>query len=139
LLACAHDDLHLEKFNLCDVPHSLETDQKRLRVELLRELLQILKCGQQYKIEDILTGDESWFFLNVFIIRAGPQIQMTFLKFRSKNSIRKVPHFDYLGSTGIKSLLHVPNGMKYSTTFFVRSVVPDLVEHVCQESRRKTL
>jgi hypothetical protein len=29
--------------------------------------------------------------------------------------------------------------MKYNTTFFVESVVPDLVEPVCQESRRKTL
>jgi transposase len=28
--------------------------------------------------------------------------------------------------------------MKYNITFFVESVVPDLVEHVCQESRRKT-
>jgi hypothetical protein len=26
--------------------------------------------------------------------------------------------------------------MKHDTTFFVESVVPDLVEHVCQESRR---
>jgi transposase len=29
--------------------------------------------------------------------------------------------------------------MKYNIAFFVESVVPDLVEHVCQESRRKTL
>jgi hypothetical protein len=29
--------------------------------------------------------------------------------------------------------------MKYNTHFFVESVVPDLVEHVCQESLRKTL
>jgi 5,10-methylene-tetrahydrofolate dehydrogenase/methenyl tetrahydrofolate cyclohydrolase len=29
--------------------------------------------------------------------------------------------------------------MNYNTTFFVESVVPDLVEHVCQENRRKTL
>jgi hypothetical protein len=28
--------------------------------------------------------------------------------------------------------------MTYNITFFVESVVPDLVEHVCQESRRKT-
>jgi hypothetical protein len=41
------------------------------------------------------------------------------------------------GSTGIKSLLSVPKGMKYNTTFFVKSVVPDLVEQVCQESRGK--
>jgi hypothetical protein len=43
------------------------------------------------------------------------------------------------GSTGTKSLLYVPKDMKYNTTFFVESVIPDLVEHVCQESRRKTL
>jgi hypothetical protein len=29
--------------------------------------------------------------------------------------------------------------MKYNTTFSVESVVPDLVEHICQENRRKTL
>jgi hypothetical protein len=29
--------------------------------------------------------------------------------------------------------------MKYNTTFFVESVVSDLVEHVCQESRQNTL
>jgi hypothetical protein len=43
------------------------------------------------------------------------------------------------GRTTIKSLFHVPKGTKYNTTFFVESVVPDLVEHVCQESRRQTL
>jgi hypothetical protein len=44
-----------------------------------------------------------------------------------------------LGSTGIKNLLYVPKGMNYNPTFSVESVVPDLVEHLCQESRRKTL
>jgi hypothetical protein len=29
--------------------------------------------------------------------------------------------------------------MKENTTFFVESVVPDLVEHICQETRRRTL
>jgi hypothetical protein len=41
------------------------------------------------------------------------------------------------GNTGIKSLLHAPKGMEYNTTFIVESGVPDLVERVCQESRRK--
>jgi hypothetical protein len=91
-----HDDLHLETFNLCHVPHSLEADQKRLWVELSRELLQILEKDQQYEFEHRSTGDESWFFLNISIIRAEPQIQMTCLKFRSKNSIQKVPYFNYM-------------------------------------------
>jgi transposase len=79
-LRVLHDDLHLEKFNLRDVPHSLEADQKRSRVKFSRELLQILEHNQQYEFEHILTGDESC-FLNIFIIRAEAQIQMTSLKF----------------------------------------------------------
>jgi transposase len=42
-LRVLHDDLHLEKFNLHYVRHSLDADQKRLRVELPRELLQMLE------------------------------------------------------------------------------------------------
>jgi hypothetical protein len=96
-LRVLHDELHLEKFNLRHVSHSQEANQKPPRVELSRELLQILEQDQQYEFKHLLTGDESRFFLNIFIIPAGPQIQMMCLKSRSKKSIRKVPHFDYLG------------------------------------------
>jgi hypothetical protein len=61
-LRVLHDDLHLEKFNLCCVPHSREADQKRLRVELSRELLQIVEQDQQYGFERILTGDKAGSF-----------------------------------------------------------------------------
>jgi transposase len=64
---------------------------------------------------------------------------MMCLKSWCKKSIGKVPHFIICGSTRIKSLLYVPKGMKYNTSFFIESVVPDLVEHICQESRRQTL
>jgi hypothetical protein len=103
-------------------------------VELSRELLQMLEQDQQYEFEHILTADKSEFFLNIFIIRTAPHIQMKCLKFRSKNSMRKCLISIIWGSMGIKSLLYVPKGMKYNTTFFVESVVPDLVEQVCQES-----
>jgi hypothetical protein len=61
-----YDDLHLEKFNLRHVPHSLRADQKRSWVELSREFLQILKQGQQYEFEHILTAHESWFSFEYF-------------------------------------------------------------------------
>jgi hypothetical protein len=92
-----HDDSHLNRFNLRYVPHSLEADQKPSPFELSRGLLQIVKQEQQDDFEHILTGDESLSFLNILNIRAGAQIQMTYLKCQSKNSIRKVAHFDYLG------------------------------------------
>jgi hypothetical protein len=88
----------------------------------------------------MLTGDESQFLLNIFLIRAGQQIQMACPKFRSKTFNPKSASFRLFGaSTGIKSLLYVSKSMKYNTTFFVESVVPDLVEHVYQESQRKAL
>jgi hypothetical protein len=43
------------------------------------------------------------------------------------------------GSTGVKGLLYVSKCIKYNTSFFVESVIPDLVEHFCQQSRGKTL
>jgi transposase len=52
-LCVRQHDLHLENFNLRYVPHSLEADQKRSRVEFSRELLQILEQGQQYEFEHI--------------------------------------------------------------------------------------
>jgi hypothetical protein len=81
LLACASRLFAFEQFNLRYVPHSLEADQKPLRVELSRELLQIFKQDQQHEFEQILTGDENWFFLSIFIICVGQQIQMRCLKF----------------------------------------------------------
>jgi hypothetical protein len=49
-LRVLHNDLHLEKFNLPSVPHSLEADQKQSRVELSRRLLQILEQDQQLNL-----------------------------------------------------------------------------------------
>jgi hypothetical protein len=40
---------------------------------------------------------------------------------------------------GIHSLLDVPNGIAYNTTFFCDVVIPDLLENVCAGSRRRTL
>jgi hypothetical protein len=77
--------------------------------------------------------------LNTFIIRAAQKTYMKCPKFRSKNSIGKVPFSIIWRSRGIKSLVSVPKSMKCNTIFFVESGIMDLVGHVCQESRRKTL
>jgi hypothetical protein len=93
-----HDNLHLEKFNLRDVPHSLEADQKRSRVEFSRKVLQILEQDQQYEFEYRLTGDDSWFFFEYFhhscwAANPGHVTEIPNRKFNPK-----VPHFDYLRS-----------------------------------------
>jgi hypothetical protein len=135
-----HDNLHLEEFNLRYVPHSLKANQRRWRVKLFREPLQILEHDQQYEFERILTGDKSWFFFDYFhhlCWAANPDdaLEIPKQKIQSKKCLNSI----IWGGPGIESLLFVSKGMKYNTTFFVESVVPDLVEHVCRESRRKML
>jgi hypothetical protein len=91
-----HDDLHLEKFNLRYVLYLQEANQKRSRVELFRELLQILEQDQQYEFEHILTGVESRFFFEYFhhsCSAANPDD----VPEMSKQKIQSVSHFDYLG------------------------------------------
>jgi hypothetical protein len=91
-----HDDLHLEKVNLCSIPHSLEADQKWSRVEVSRELLQILEQDQQYKFEYINRGRKLVFFeyFHHSCWAANPDdlCEIPKQKFNPK-----VPHLDYLG------------------------------------------
>jgi hypothetical protein len=79
-----------------------------------------------------LTGEESWFSFEYFhhlYWAANPDDVPEIPK--QKIQFEKCLIWILWRSTGIKSLLYVPKGMKYNTTFFVESVVPDLVKHVC--------
>jgi hypothetical protein len=130
-LSVLHDDLDLKKFSLRYVPHSLEADQKRSRVELSGEHLHMLEQNSQYEFQHILTGDESWFFVEYFhhsCWAANPYDvpEIPKQKIQSEKCLVSI----IWGSTWIKSRLDVPKGRKYNTTFFVESVVPGLVEHV---------
>jgi hypothetical protein len=139
-LRVLHDDLHLEKFNLRYIPHSLEDDQKRSRVELSEELLEILQQDRQNNFEHILTGDESWFFLQYFhhsCWSANPE-EVPEIPRQEIHSEKWLISIIWRG-TGVKSLLSVPKGLKYNATFFVESAVPDLFKHGREEGRRKML
>jgi hypothetical protein len=56
----------------------------------------------KYEFEHTLTGDESWFFLNIFIIRAVPEIPKQ--EIQSEKCLISI----IWGSTRIKTLLYVP-------------------------------
>jgi hypothetical protein len=118
-LGLFHDDWHLKKFNLLYIPHSLDADQKRPRVELSRELLQVPGQDQQYEFDHILTGNESCFFEYLYHLcwAANPDDvpEIAKQKIQSEQCVISI----MWGSTVIKNLLHVSKGMKYSTIFFV--------------------
>jgi hypothetical protein len=64
---------------------------------------------------------------------------MRFPKESSKNGHGKASNFGFLSVKGMHSLLDVPKATTYNTTFFWNVVIPDLLEIICAESRRRML
>jgi hypothetical protein len=62
-LCILHDVLHLEKFNLRWVAHSLNSNQNTERVTRWHGLLEVLEKDEEDDFRNILTRDESRFYL----------------------------------------------------------------------------
>jgi hypothetical protein len=84
-MSVLHDDLRLEKFNLRYIPHLLETNQKQARVERSPERASPdARTRTTIRARTHMNRGRKPVLFEYFMIRAGPQIQMTCLKFRSK-------------------------------------------------------
>jgi hypothetical protein len=59
-----HDVLHLKKFNLQLVLHSLDDAQKVERMSLSTDISRVLKEDQKNGFTQVITGDESWFYFD---------------------------------------------------------------------------
>jgi transposase len=62
-LRILYDDLWMKKFDLRWGPHTLDANQKAEQVVLSHELLAVPETSRPTGFQNILTGDESWFFL----------------------------------------------------------------------------
>jgi hypothetical protein len=57
-----HEVLLLQKFNLRWIPHTLGGNQKVERVALSSELFEILTNQGRNEFDQVIAGDESWFY-----------------------------------------------------------------------------
>jgi hypothetical protein len=53
----SHEDPELTKFDLRQVPHTLDTNQMEERVTLLYQRLQVLPLDEKHNFRNIGTGD----------------------------------------------------------------------------------
>jgi hypothetical protein len=58
-----HDSLGMKIFHLRWVPHQLKDDLWQVRAAKCYELLNVLEAMQRTIFRHIITGDESWFYL----------------------------------------------------------------------------
>jgi histone-lysine N-methyltransferase SETMAR len=134
------DVLQVKKFNLRWVPHFLDDAQKAERVSLSTDILKILKENQKTRSINIITGDESWFYFEYPHQSVwAPSRDELPERIKQKIGTEKCLISVIWSVNGIDSLLDVPKGTTYNTTFFCDVVIPDLLENVCAGSRRRTL
>jgi hypothetical protein len=139
-LRILHEVLHLQKFNLRWVPHSLSDDQKAGRVSISGEMLRILESEERHNFDTILTGDESRFYFEHHYPAALSETRdlvptRTEQTIDTENCLISV----IWSVNGIHSLLDVSKGTTYNSTFFCQSVLPDLIRNLGAHSRRRTL
>jgi hypothetical protein len=102
--------------------------------------LEVLEEAELNLFEHVITGDESWFFLDYQrdSLRAESRDAVPE---RSKQKIdtEKCLIFVLWCVTGIHTLIDVLNGMMENADFFCHAVMSSLIADVKTDSRRKTL
>jgi hypothetical protein len=139
-LRILREDLALQQFSLRWVPQRLDSTQKQNRVTFSRALLEVLRREQQNNFDHVITGDESWFFIDYpnESVWAGSRDEVPI---RIKQTIdTEMCLISVLWSAnGIHSLIDIPKGESFNSLFFCSVIVLSLVEDVCSGSRRRSL
>ena len=111
------------------VPHILNDEQKKIRVEESKKLLNILRLTQRRGWRDIITGDQSWFTLSYGINGCWLHPEEEAPEFDSGNiSVKKVMLTVIWGVNGIYILDFKPEEAKYNSTYFIDNILIPLSE-----------
>jgi hypothetical protein len=88
---------------------------------------------------DIMKGDESWFFFDYPHDSAwdGYRDQLP-VRIKPEIEAEKCLISVIWSANGINSLVDVPKGELYNSSFFRDVVVPSLIDNICSRSRRKS-
>jgi hypothetical protein len=102
--------------------------------------LAILLQEQEKNLTDIMTGDESWFFLQYRhdSAWAGCRDELP-VRIKPEIDAEKCLIYVIWSGNGIYSLADVPKGESYDSAFFCDVVVPSLIDDIRSRSRPKSL
>ena len=126
--------LNLRKVCARWVPHLLTEAQKRLRMESALELLKLYEDCDQRRLNEIVTGDETWIYFfepetkqhnKVWIGGDGPRPQIA----RRSRSVRRVMYALFFDAKGPVTQVAVPEGRSVTGLFYKENVLSRVVEH----------
>ncbi len=120
------DHLHLEKRHAKWIPHLLSKDDMRRRVEYSKELYQFLSNLSDEKLCNVVTCDESWFYLNYFTSDAwlpeGEELEIP----KRMIGDQKIMIFSAFSSAGPLLLEVLPRNSKFTSAYMCEVILPKL-------------
>ena len=123
------DELSMVKVNLKWIPHQLTDALKSDRVAKARKMLEILKMPRRWG--NIYTGDETWVYLrnprHSMWILSGSQCPT---RERTTIGAKKIMVTVIWSPTGMKSIVRLPSGQRFTKKFFVDVVIKDIKNYL---------
>lgn len=115
-----HNDLHMKCYLTRWVPHHLSLEQKKNRLDISKEMLQVLRNEQRTHFHNVITGDESWF---LFEYVQGSQWVLSkedlITKTRKTNMQKKIMLSIFFNSLGPVVIDFLPSGTKFNGEYFI--------------------
>ena len=132
-------ELGLKKCTARWVPHFLNEDQKRKRVEYSISMLKKLTSLNENQRASVVTGDESWIFLinQQESAWCAPGENPPDLEKKMINS-EKVMIFVSFNCKGIISINALPTNTRFTSTYMCESILPEMTENANVEIAKYT-
>ena len=135
-----HNELNLHKVCAKWIPHKLSADHKKKRVEISKQLLEVLEKGYN----NIITGDETWMYFftvsskesNKVWLEKGenrPQIVRT-----AQNSKKRMFCFFYTVDSVIARIV-VEKGRTVNGELYRKQILPEVFSNFMEKRGRNTV
>ena len=122
-------ELHYVLKNLKWMPYDLTPSQKVKRIELSKELLNILREGQKTNYKFIITGDESWFYLSTDYQRQWlPVWQKPSKRVKKMIGAKKFMFTIFWNPHGFLLVKILPKSAKFNEDYFINEILEPINE-----------
>jgi [histone H3]-lysine36 N-dimethyltransferase SETMAR len=135
-----HEELDMRKICKKWIPHVLTDENRRKRVEVSKQLLQILESG----FKNIITGDETWIH---FYTVPSKESNKVWLKYgenrpqiaRTAQNSKKRMFCIFFSAEGIVARILVPKGSTVTGNLYANDILPEVFSNFMRMNDRKTV
>ena len=133
------EELHLKKRYRRWVPKILNSDQKKKRMDMSKNMYNFLSKLKENQRYAVITCDESWFFLSYdFDSKWCASDEDPPVSGKRLMNEEKIMIFSAFSVSGIVLLKALPTKSTFNSTYLCEHILPDLTENAIKSMEKKT-